>query len=53
MTEEQIERRVEKMIDHLDRVFLRGEMSQDNYNKAMRDLHHWAEAQYDKVETAR
>lgn len=49
MTEEQIELRVEKMVDHLDRVFLSGQMSQDDYDKAMRDLNAWAEAAYRKA----
>jgi RNA-splicing ligase RtcB len=44
MTEEEIERRVEKMVDHLDRVFLAGQMSQGDYDKAMRDLDQWADA---------
>lgn len=44
MTEEQIERRVEKMVDHLDRVFLAGGMSQGDYDKAMRELDQWASA---------
>lgn len=43
MTEEQIERKVERLIDHLDRVFLAGGMTQDNYDKAIRDIRDWAE----------
>jgi cob(I)alamin adenosyltransferase len=43
MTEDQIERRVEKMMDHLDRVFLAGGMSQDSYDQAVRSLDQWAE----------
>ena len=43
MTDEQIERRVEKMVDHLDRVFLASDMSQADYDKAMADAHKWAE----------
>ena len=48
MTEDQIERRVERFIDHLDRVFLAGEISQDDYDKAIRDVAAWAEAKYRK-----
>jgi hypothetical protein len=43
LTEEQIEQRVERYIDHLDRVLLAGQITQDDYTKAMRDLHLWAE----------
>ena len=46
MTEEQIERRVEKMVDHLDRVFLSGAMSQADYDEEMRSLDEWAREQY-------
>jgi hypothetical protein len=46
MTEDQIERRVERYIDHLDRVFMAGEMTQDNYDKAMREILDWADIQY-------
>lgn len=46
MTEDQIERRVERMMNHLDRVFLNGDISQSDYNKAVKDLSHWADSQY-------
>lgn len=46
MTEDQIERKVERYIDHLDRVFLNGDMTQDNYDKAIREIHEWAETKY-------
>jgi len=44
MTEEQIERRVEKMVDALDRQLISGALSQQDYDKAMRDLDRWAAA---------
>ncbi len=47
MTEDQIERRVEKMMDHLDKVFMAGEMSQESYDQAVRSLDEWAERQRD------
>ena len=47
LTEDQIEARVEKMIDHLDRVFMSGGMTQKNYDLAMLNLHYWAERQYE------
>lgn len=46
MTEEQIERYVERMMDHLDRVFLAGQMTQKNYDLAVKEVHAWAEAKY-------
>lgn len=45
MTEDQIERRVEKMIDHLDACYLRGSMTKKNYDAAIKELHQWAEGQ--------
>lgn len=45
-TEDLIERRVEKMVDHLDAVFMAGKMSQADYDGAMRSLHQWTEARY-------
>jgi len=46
MTEDQIERRVERMMDHLDRVFLNGDLSQVEYDKAVAELSRWADCQY-------
>lgn len=45
MTEDQIERRIERFVDHLDRVYLAGQISREDYDKAMRDLAAWADAQ--------
>ena len=50
LTEEQIERRVERHIDHLDRMFMDGQINRDTYDKAMRDLHEWAEAKSKEAE---
>jgi hypothetical protein len=44
LTEDQIERRVEKMTDNIDARFLAGHLTQDAYDKEMADLAHWAEA---------
>ena len=41
--EDEIERKVERMMDHLDRLLLSGQMSQDSYDKAVRVLDIWAE----------
>jgi len=48
MTEDWIERRVERMMDHLDRVYLNGGMTQDDYDKAVRDLDEWSKHEYRK-----
>ena len=45
MTEDQIERRVEKMTDHLDHLFMAGQIPQKEYDHAMRELAQWAERQ--------
>jgi hypothetical protein len=44
MTQEQLERKVERYIDHLDRVLLAGQIDQATYDKTMRAIHAWAEA---------
>lgn len=46
MTEDQIERKCERLMDHLDRVFMSGSISQEDYNKAVCDLNNWADRQY-------
>lgn len=43
MTEEQIERCVERMVDRLDRRYIEGEMTHDEYLEAMRHLSLWAD----------
>jgi hypothetical protein len=42
MTEEQIERKVERMIDHLDHLLLSGAISQKDYDITVKDLNIWA-----------
>jgi hypothetical protein len=46
MTEEQIERRVEKRTDAVDRDFMAGRLSQTEYDAAMRELTAWADREY-------
>ncbi len=47
MTEEQIERRVEAMIDRLDERFMSDpELTQEAYDARIREIDAWAEAQY-------
>jgi predicted glycosyltransferase len=44
MNEDQIERRVEKMTNHYDRLLIHGDWTQEDYDKAMHELAQWAEA---------
>ena len=48
MNEEQIERRVEKMTDHYDSLLIHGDWTQEDYDKAMRELSAWAKAKADQ-----
>lgn len=42
MTEEQIERRVERMVDSLDREYLSTSMTADHYKLRMKQIDDWA-----------
>lgn len=42
MTENQIERRVEKMVDELDRQYLSTSMTADSYAQRMKQIDQWA-----------
>lgn len=42
MTDDQIEQRVARMIDHLRAVYARGEMSEKNYRIALDETFQWA-----------
>lgn len=44
MTEKQIEARVERMTEHLNRLLLAGHMPQRDYDLAVQDLDAWAKA---------
>jgi hypothetical protein len=44
MTEDQIERRVERMMDALDAQLMNGALTQREYDSNVRDLNAWAEA---------
>jgi uncharacterized membrane protein len=48
MNEEQIEARVEKMTDRLDRRFMSGEIDQPEYDRSTREISKWADDQYDR-----
>lgn len=48
MTEEQIERAVERAMDQLDRALMRGLLTQPEYNREVSLLDKWAQSQYDR-----
>jgi hypothetical protein len=43
LTEEQIELRVERMTDDIDRRFMAGLLTRESYDKEMADLARWAD----------
>lgn len=48
MSEHEIERRVEQMVDRLDARFMRGELSEAEYREEMEQINQWAESEYAK-----
>jgi hypothetical protein len=46
MTENQIERRTESMINSLDRTFMNTSMSQEEYDSKMAEIRKWADTEY-------
>lgn len=46
MSEEQIERRVERRVDALDARFMAGLLSQSEYDAEMARIHKWASEAY-------
>ena len=48
MTEEQIERRVEKQTDRIDRYFMNGDITREEYDERIKELSQWAEKQYNQ-----
>ena len=46
LTENQIEYRVEKAIDRLDRQFLSNQITQEQYDRDLVAIDKWAEQQY-------
>jgi hypothetical protein len=49
MTEQQIERRVELMMDELDEKFLKLNMRQGEYDQRCDAINKWADEQYRKI----
>ena len=46
MTEDQIERHVERHMNSLDAQLMNGSLTQAEYDQAVRALDRWAQAQY-------
>jgi hypothetical protein len=53
MTEREIERRVDRMLAHLDRLLLNRDMSEDDYHAAVLDLSEWEEKAMTELEAER
>lgn len=49
MDEYQIEVRVERKMDALDKRYMSGAMNETEYKKAVKDLEVWACSQYDAI----
>lgn len=49
LTEDQIERKVERMIDALDKSFMNGDMTQEQYDTEMKSIDDWAQEQYKRI----
>jgi hypothetical protein len=43
VTEQEIDQRVDRMLDHLERLLLNGDMSEDDYHAAIMELVEWEE----------
>ena len=46
MTEDQIERQAELMMDRLDRDYLNSGMTQDEYEQGIRRIDNWVHGEY-------
>jgi hypothetical protein len=49
MNEELIERRVEKLVDHLDARYMSGEVTTEEYREQMDAINAWADSKYAEV----
>ena len=50
MTENDIEIKAEKMMDHLDRSFVAGKVTTDEYRKAVEDINNWVNDQMRRLQ---
>lgn len=53
LTEEQIETRVERAIDRLDRHLLSNQITQKQYDRDIVSIDKWASQQYEHLKTSR
>jgi hypothetical protein len=53
VTESEIDQRVDRMLDHLERLLLNRDMSEDDYHAAILDLIEWEEAELLKANERR
>jgi uncharacterized membrane protein len=53
VTEEQIERRAERAMDRLDRLFMSGQISQSEYDREVSSLNRWTENAHRERQKAR
>jgi branched-subunit amino acid aminotransferase/4-amino-4-deoxychorismate lyase len=49
MTEREIAKHVDRMLDHLNRLMLNRDMSEDDYHAAILELAEWEEAEMIKL----
>ena len=49
MTEDQIEIATEKLYDKLDKEYMRGQITREEYEKECKYVERWAEEKYKKV----
>ena len=52
MTEDQIERQVEKMTDRLDKIFMNGEIDQERYDEEIYAIDTWSMNEYRRKDGA-
>jgi hypothetical protein len=53
MTEHEIQARVDRMLEHLDRLLLNRDISEDDYHAAVLDLSEWEEKAMTELEAER
>lgn len=51
MDEHHIELKVEQMIDVVDKKFINGELTQEEYDNEIRNIDQWATSQYENAES--
>ena len=49
MTEDQIERHVEKMTDRLDKIYMNGEIDEEKYKEELNAIDNWSWMEYRRM----